>query len=140
MYAFGEGCSENLAPNALSSEKTNHFMIGLFLIYFIGRAFYELAFEYDKSRWGFAIVGVISYYAGANIGGLGIILVAGLLLEIDITTSSGIMINLMSVPFGLLACWGLYRILKSNWEKGTETQASEEVLDSDLSSTENQKL
>jgi hypothetical protein len=45
-------------------------MLGLFLLYFIGKSFYELAHEYDKSRWGFAIAGVVAYYFGTFVAGI----------------------------------------------------------------------
>jgi hypothetical protein len=113
-------------------------MIGIFLIYFLGRAFYDLAFEYNKHQWGYAILGVVSYYTGTFVGGLVLVLGAGYLFETDITTYPDMAINLMAVPFGLLGCWGLYRILKSNWKKKTEVPEAESVLDSNLNSVENQ--
>ena len=34
-------------------------MLGLVLLYWIGKYFYKLAEEYDKSKWGFAILGLV---------------------------------------------------------------------------------
>ena len=117
-------------------------MIGLllviFLIYYIGRAFYELAFEFDKHQWGYAILGVVCYYAGTFVGGLILVVGAGFIFELDITTYPDLAINLMSMPFGFLACWGLYRILKSHWQKKTEAPETESILDGNLNSAENQ--
>ena len=39
-------------------------MLGLLLLYFVGKYFYNLAKEYNKSNWGFAILGIVVYYGG----------------------------------------------------------------------------
>ncbi len=44
-------------------------MLGLFLLYFIGKIFYQLAEAHNKNKWVFAILGVIAYYAGTFLGG-----------------------------------------------------------------------
>jgi hypothetical protein len=106
-------------------------MLGLFLIYFIGKSFYDLAFEFHKSHWGFAILGVVSYYAGTIVAGV----IFGLLVEFDVVPALSdipeLALNLIAMPFGLLACWGLYQLLKSQWAKAPEKQSTE-VLDTDL--------
>ena len=53
-------------------------MLGLLLIFFIGRAYYELASEFNRHTWGHAILGIATYYAGTMIGGL----VIGLLMAL----------------------------------------------------------
>jgi len=91
-------------------------MIGLLLMFFIAGAYSELAFEYNKSRWGYGILGVLMYYLGTFIGGL-IIGIIGVILGANITDeSSRIAFTLLCVPFGLLACWGCYKILGNYWE------------------------
>jgi len=106
-------------------------MIGLFLIYFIGKKFYELAHDYNKNRWGFAILGIISYYAGTFIAGvlLGII---GLLIESNfVETTPKIILGLIGVPFGLLGSWVFYKLLVSQWNKQV-TLKSNDTLDGNL--------
>ena len=34
-------------------------MLGLLLIYFIGKYFYDLAAEFEKNKWLYAILGVV---------------------------------------------------------------------------------
>lgn len=110
-------------------------MIGIFLIYFIGRAFYQLAFEYKKHQWGYAILGVASYYAGSILGGILLVVFAALFFDSDITTWSDIALSIISVPFGGLVCLGLYKILENSWEKNAAMQpGTEGVLDGDLRS------
>jgi len=92
-------------------------MLGLFLLYFIGKAFYELAHDYEKSRWGFAILGIISYYAGTFIGGV-ILALIGILAHSDFPQNiPNIGLSFLSLPFGILACWIFYKILVSLWSR-----------------------
>ncbi|MDX2249951.1 MAG: hypothetical protein SF052_24415 [Bacteroidia bacterium] len=102
-------------------------MLGLLLIYFIGKNFYELADDYEKSKWGFAILGVVSYYLGTFLGGI----ILSIILEISGTNSlddiNSMLVSLIALPFGLLSCIGLYFILKRNWEKNRE--ATESIID-----------
>jgi len=91
-------------------------MIGIILIYFIGKYYYDLAKEYQKNHWLFAVLGVLSYYAGTFIGGMiiGVIIVAreG---DMGLDNMNDLALGLMAVPIGLLACWGLYKMLKKQW-------------------------
>jgi phosphate/sulfate permease len=92
-------------------------MIGLFLIYFIGRKFYQFAFEYNRHQWLYAILGIVVYYAGTFVAGAAlasasILLDMPQLLEID-----PILLSLMAIPAGLLFCLIFYVLLKRNWVK-----------------------
>jgi hypothetical protein len=92
-------------------------MLGLFILYFLGKKFYELADEYDKNKWGFAILGVITYYGGAFVFGI-VLGVLELLTETTwIETKSDLVLGLIAMPFGLLACYGLYYFLEKTWKK-----------------------
>ena len=50
-------------------------MLGLILIYFIGKRFQDLAKTYDNHKWGFAIAGVATYYIGTFIAGILIVFI-----------------------------------------------------------------
>jgi branched-subunit amino acid ABC-type transport system permease component len=106
-------------------------MIGLLLIYFIGKAFYQLAHDYDKSRWGFAILGILSYYAGTFIGGVILGLIGALTESNFVETQPSLVLSLICVPFGLLICWIFYKILVSQWNKKA-TLSNNDSLDSNL--------
>lgn len=92
-------------------------MLGLILIYFIGKQFYKLAEEFKKSKWGFAILGVVSYYAGTFIAGMAI----GIYYELwgtgSIDNLSDIELSLLALPMGLLTTVGLYFFLRWYWRK-----------------------
>jgi len=108
-------------------------MIGLLLLYFIGKAFYELAHEHDRSRWGFAILGVISYYAGTFIGGIVLALIYEFGLSQSIEDINEILLSVMALPFGILVCWGFYHLLKRSWSRSAKSNVeSAEILDADL--------
>ena len=108
-------------------------IFGLFLLYYIGKSFYELARDYHKSTWGFAILGVASYYFGTILGALLITLYVELLTESSIDDVSEIALNLMSIPFGLALCWGTYRLLKKSWSSvRVAPEPEDEVLDGSL--------
>ena len=107
-------------------------MLGLVFIYFIGKVFYALADRYDKSQWGFAILGIVSYYFGIFFGGM----IIGVIYEFGLSRSvedvNEMLLGFMCVPFGALACWGLYKILENRWKEATRSYLSEEVLDAEL--------
>jgi hypothetical protein len=95
-------------------------MLGLILIFFIGRAFYELATAFERNQWGHTILGIASYYAGTLIGGF----IIGVIITLyypealeEIENGNDMLYSFMSVPFGLLVCWLVYRYLKSIWSR-----------------------
>jgi len=104
-------------------------MLGLLLIYFLGKKFYELAHEYDRSRWGFAILGVVVYYLGTFLAGVIIVLLGS--NSAAFLNLPDIVISLMSIPFGLLSAWILYRLLERSWINAKESTDSD-VLDQNL--------
>lgn len=92
-------------------------MLGIILLYFIGKKFYELADDYHKSKWVFAILGVVIYYVGAFIVGL-IIGVFELIIETNfIETANKFVLALIELPFGILSCYVLYSYLEKRWKK-----------------------
>ena len=98
-------------------------MLGLILIYWIGKNFYQLAEKYTKNKWGYAILGVVSYYAASFIGGI----IIGIIAEISspgwIDTANEMVLGVMALPLGILGCYGLYIYLKKNWAKRKEEEA-----------------
>lgn len=107
-------------------------MIKLILIYFVGREFYVLAEKRRRSKWLFAILGVVSYYAGVLAGQIILMGLYELLLDGSIEDINQIVLALLSIPFGVLICWGFYTFLKSRWSRKETFSTSEEILDADL--------
>ena len=106
-------------------------MLGLLIIYFIGKKFFDLAREFDKNKWGFAIAGVGSYYVGTFIGGVIITICLDIFLDKSIEEMDEFGLALIALPFGLLASWGLFVLLKRNW-KGQPIYHHSDILDEDL--------
>lgn len=106
---------------------------GIALLYFIGKAYYSLAERHEKSKWGFAILGIASYYFGIFLfGGI----VVGVFYEIIMSKSvedvDETVLTLIAIPFGGLTCWGLYKILDRQWSKPKVFSVPEEILDANF--------
>ena len=102
-------------------------MLGIILLYFIGKTFYDLIGKYknDKTTQGvYAIIAVISYYAGTFLGGviLGLGEVYGLW---QISHLNDLVVGFIALPFGILTVVIFYQILKRNLAKKKETQDSD---------------
>ena len=92
-------------------------MLGLIFLYFIGKQFYKLADKFHKNKWGFAILGVVSYYGGIVLMGFIIAIVMELLSSGFVDTVDERLFNIAMVPFGLLSCYLLYKWLERKWGK-----------------------
>ncbi len=92
-------------------------MLGLILLYWIGKYFYKLAEEYDKSKWGFAILGIVVYYAGTFAFGITFGIIAEITNPGLIEGFNETLLGLIALPFGILSCYLLYKYLEKTWEK-----------------------
>ena len=92
-------------------------MLGFLLIYFIGKQFYTLADKYQKNKWMHAILGVIVYCGSIFFSGilLGIFMV--IFNWVSLENFSDMQLGLIVLPFGLLAAYLYYVILKKYWSK-----------------------
>ena len=92
-------------------------MLGLLLIYYIGKYYADLAEEYNKKKWGYIILGIASYYVGTFIIGIIIVLLYELVLLKSIDDLNDLVLSLIAMPFGILSCIGVYYLVKNNFEK-----------------------
>lgn len=92
-------------------------MLGLVLLYWIGKYFYKLAEEYNKSKWGFAILGVIVYYGGILVFSFAVGIMAEIISPGFFDTFNETLFGFLMLPFGILSCYILYKYLEKNWEK-----------------------
>lgn len=100
-------------------------MLGLLLLYWIGKYFYKLAEEYNKSQWGFAVLGVITYYAGTFFSGVFIGIATEIISPGYWDDFNEMLFGVMMIPFGLLSAYILYKILESSWKRS----AAEKLFD-----------
>jgi len=100
----------------LNEESTFEAMLSLLFIYFLGKSFYTLAQKHKQNEWLYAFFGVLSYYVAT-------FLFAFILLGLDLLFSLGIeeysdrAFGFITIPFGLLGCWGFYKLLEHKWKK-----------------------
>lgn len=90
-------------------------MLTIILIIFIGKHFIKLAEAYNKNKWLYAVLGVISYYAGSIIGGV----IIGVLSEVFgwyIDWENTLLMTLIAIPFGLGTVALFHYLLKKNFE------------------------
>lgn len=92
-------------------------MLGLILLYWIGKHYSTLAEEHNKSKWGFAILGIVSYYGGILVTSF----TAGVFMEIlspgFVDTVNEFLFGIMMIPFGILTCFLLYKFLENKWDR-----------------------
>ncbi len=105
-------------------------MLGLLLLYFIGKSFYKLAEEHNKHKWGFTIIGVASYYVGTFVAGILIAIFYEFILLKNSDSINDFVLSLITIPFGLLACWGVRELLKKQWN--SKLSLSEDILDEEF--------
>ena len=105
-------------------------MIGIILIYFIWKGYSELAIEHNKSKWGYGLLGIATYYIGTFIAGIAIAIIDIIANTQIIEESNDIVLNLIALPFGLFFVWGLFKILENKWK--AKKIGDDNSLDQDL--------
>ncbi|AUC15630.1 hypothetical protein BTO06_10935 [Tenacibaculum sp. SZ-18] len=92
-------------------------MIGIIILVIIGKKFYELAGEYEKSKWGITVLGIVSYYSGVFVFG---IILAAILIAMEsnwMETTDRLSLALIELPSGGLSSYLLFMFLQKKWEK-----------------------
>lgn len=109
-------------------------MLGLVLIYFIGKTYYTLAEKHNKERlWLWAILGILSYYGGAFLLGIIIFLYLDLVgSNVDIENLNKGLEILLGLAGGIIGTVGLYQFLKYRWNKTESLVMSDDILDDDF--------
>ncbi|GAA4281126.1 hypothetical protein [Gaetbulibacter aestuarii] len=102
-------------------------MLDIVIIYFIGKYYFKLSETFNKSRWGFAILGIAAYYIGAIIFGV-LLGVISTLMDWNFDWDNKLFLTIISMPFGLAFTTLLYYILKKQWGKETP-EVKDEIED-----------
>lgn len=103
-------------------------MIGLLFLYWIWKAFSNLAIEYDKNKWKYFFIGLGSYF-GANflfalIYVLGLAIVYGFeVLDDESYYNSGL--DFICAILGGFGCYGIYRFLENKNQRQRELMEKE---------------
>ena len=91
-------------------------MLTIVLLFFIGKYFYELAQEYYKNRWIFAILGIAMYYFGTFLAG--IVLALGIdLFGWTFDWTNNLSLVMIALPSGLVTVVIVYLLLERHWKK-----------------------
>lgn len=92
-------------------------MLGIILIIFMARQFYNLAADYNKNKWLWAILSIVIFYGVQFIASI-IYILAFVRYEEEMQPwSSQYIINLLvSLLTSIAAAYFLYRYLKNKWE------------------------
>lgn len=100
-------------------------MLGLLLIYFLGKKFYDLAFDNKRKPWAYAILGIVTYYGSLLLFGFVLGIILALTGNISFIEGHDLLFSLMSIPIGLLSAYILYKVLEKNWKKSPVNHQSE---------------
>tara|TARA_B100000508_G_scaffold55003_3_gene42737 strand:+ start:116395 stop:116703 length:309 start_codon:yes stop_codon:yes gene_type:complete len=99
-------------------------MLGIVFIYFLGRSYFRLADEHNRSKWLWGVLGVVFFYALQVLLGLIIGLTA-----YRWSMYNEVALNFIGIGFGLLGSIGIYHLLKYNWSKNKIVNTDSEILD-----------
>ncbi|PBJ06653.1 hypothetical protein [Flavobacterium sp. ACN6] len=114
-------------------------MIGILLIYWIWKAYTNLAIEYDKNKWTYFFIGVIAYYGSTAIAGFVVGLFSVFINGIDSTEGESYINpgwNIFFVLCGALGCYGVFKLLENKVQK-ERAMAKKEGIESIGVSDEN---
>lgn len=106
-------------------------MLSLILIYFIGKAFYDLADSHHRHKWGMALAGLAAYFGSQLLLGIVLAIIFGIDAEDRIMGMNDFLLNIICIVVGAIATWVLYVVLKNNWTKNQKLE-DQELLDHDL--------
>lgn len=106
-------------------------MIGLVLIYFIGKYFYDLAMEFQRKPWPYAILGVASFYGSQILFGAAIFVIAELMDYPEFFGMEETALNLLGIPAGVLFTWISYKLVQRNFKRKT-IHTDVDVLDGEF--------
>lgn len=104
-------------------------MLGLVLLYFLGRWLYNLAKKYEKPyKWLYALLAIVVYYA---VGIVAVLIIALFAMSDDMFLSeeNELLLSLLAIPFGVGGVWLLHFLLKRSWSR--QVVDSDELLDSE---------
>lgn len=102
-------------------------MLEIVIIYFIGKYFYKLAEAYQQNKWLFAVLGVITYFVGAAIGGV-LLFFLDLQFGFGIDWESKLLLTFILLPFAIATCYLLHYFLKRSWKKSVVV-VKDEIMD-----------
>lgn len=102
-------------------------MLGLLLLYWIGKKYSALAKQYARKPVGPVIGGIVVYYLFFFVS---VSIFDAINANKNYDLSMNLLATLVSMPVGLLATWGLYKYLEKKWSNVPFEE--NDLLDEDL--------
>lgn len=106
-------------------------MLGLLILYFFAKEFYKLAIIHNKNKWLFAILSIVVYYAATFIAAIAIGVANAMWGDGRFVEENSTLLGLIAMPFGLLAVWAFYKMLKRSWENKDLIEDSD-IIDAEI--------
>lgn len=98
-------------------------MLGIVFLIIMGRFFYKLAEKYNKSKFGYVVLGIVTYYGTSIIYGITYVLIYFMVNpdahEDDISEA---FLNLTGIPIGIGGVYLLYYFLERSWKRNKEKE------------------
>ena len=91
-------------------------MLGILLIYWIGKYFYQLAEKFNQNKWLYAILGIVVFYAAQLFFGI-LLGVGDAIFDLGINFEENLGLDLLGIPIGALACNLFYELLDKVWKR-----------------------
>lgn len=112
-------------------------MLGLLLIFFLAKWYYDLAKKNNKKNsWLYGLLAVVIFYGFVFIGALVTVIVIDIFSPATLYGLSDLAIGLTGLPFGILAVWGGYVLLKRNFKKSANELSDPTIIDSEFDDLE----
>ncbi|MNU67258.1 hypothetical protein D3C71_565920 [compost metagenome] len=98
-------------------------MLTIVPIYFVGKAYYELAKLHHRSAWGYAVLGACIFLGAQFVLGflIGIIL---MVTDANLDIPSFVL-SLIAIVIGAASAYGIQNLLKRKWERKPKDEFSE---------------
>nr|WP_294939397.1 hypothetical protein [uncultured Flavobacterium sp.] len=90
-------------------------MIGVLLIYFIGKYFYDLADQHGQKKWLYAVLGIAVYYLGQFVAGI-LTGILSLVFGFEVDWDNAILMAVIGIPCGILLDYLFYYFLRKKWQ------------------------
>lgn len=108
-------------------------MIGILFIYWIWKAFSNLAIAYGKNKWKYFFIGLGSYFLFMFLGAIVFLILMGFINgfeTIDNGDYEGRGYDFLFTIFAGLGCYGTYKFLEDRGEKEKELAEKEDGIES----------
>lgn len=99
-------------------------MLGIIIIYWIGRKYYDLAVRCNKSPWSWAIYAILIFYGSQIMFG---VLVALFSPETNFETNE-VILNILGIAISGIVWFSVYKLLEKRWEK-IDPNTYEDLID-----------